>query len=319
MNEEILVAIPDGNIFSDYYDAIWNKSKNIDDFDEIKINSLINFFRLGRLYFKPTTSFSTSINPFKDLLKFIPDEELSKITNLPDIPYADIESGIGPFNLKRIFGFNELDEDEVTQNTRVSIKPYSIETCFGYWVPDAYDSHWQEKLEDANKQKRIKWNEFKEKFLFSSKNEIHKNYNKYVKGIMLHLVQIENLDKYVRGYLGDEDDLKGRLSDVIENEFNNFYDRTKRFLENKDRFERLVNSYVSGPIPEMWEDKLAYNEFCMSFFDYLRNEFTSNRKNNISKSIFNQIETEDINKIEVNFKKYLKNKGWKQECWLKLN
>ncbi|MDD3758569.1 MAG: phospholipase D family protein [Advenella sp.] len=322
LNEEILVSIPNNEAFSTYYEAVWEQGTKLKDANDIKINSLIAFFRTGKLYFKPATSLSTTINPFRDLLKLIPAEELEKLANLPEIPYADKETGIGPFSLKRVIESDEDNKDEPIINTRTSIKPYSIETCFGYWVPEAYDILWQRKLEESNCHKKIKWDDFKDKFESIEKDELFERYEEYINKIMSYLEKIDGLNKFICESLRLENDVKeekarSEFSEYLKREFNNFYVRTDRFLKNKKRFERLTNSFVSGPIPEMWDDKPAYDEFRDTFFDYLDGVAQSQTINYaVTKSIFEKIGSENINEIQESFELYLKYKGWENKDWI---
>lgn len=134
VNEEILLRVSGSAALSDYADRIWKEAIPLANADEkAKPKNLIAFFRTGALYFKPTTNLQITLNPFTPLLAALPDGEKKKL-GTASLPYADQETGIGPFNLRRAL---ELG-DEAPDN-KVSVKPYSIETSLGYWVPQALE------------------------------------------------------------------------------------------------------------------------------------------------------------------------------------
>jgi HKD family nuclease len=260
-NEEILVTLPKADTLAGYFDSIWNEAKHLDRLD-VTAKSLIAFFRTGSLYFKPTVTISLTINPFRELLKTLSPDELQKLSGFK-LPHADPESGIGPFNLKlAVLGdATPIDDSEDMQSIKAGIKPWSIETCYGYWVPSAVDNKWSEKLKDASESRRNKWIKFRDALDRVSETDLCKSYKNYLDAVGEVLERIP-------GYKDKIKHLKNNPFDSAESTFNKFVKRIKcRLLD--DQLDQLTMPFRRGKIPELWDDDGAYEDFRDSFFDYM--------------------------------------------------
>ncbi|MEQ1735941.1 MAG: phospholipase D family protein, partial [Rhodoglobus sp.] len=256
VNEEILLRVADGGEFGAYADRIWGDAKSLAKAVELaKPRTLIAFFRTGSLYFKPATSLQITLNPFTPLLATLPDSEKRKL-GTATLPYADQESGIGPFNLRRALGLGDDKPD-----TKVSVKPYSIETCLGYWVPQALEGQWQTSLGAATATKRARWNQMLKALADSRGKALVARYAEYINAVKALLVRSKiDVNAYLRENAQDPFDV--RL-------FDSFLGRVLARLKNTEYLTRLCSPFVRGAMPEIWDDPLAYADFEDSFFHYL--------------------------------------------------
>lgn len=322
-NEEVLVALTDAGALVEYFEAAWTNARTLDDLDTTA-NSLISFFKTGILYFKPVASLTTTLNPFRELLKLMTNEERALLGGIR-LPHADQESGIGSFNLKTAVQGNSSDDDsdeaveEIdvsnrTIRTRASIVPWSVETCFGYWVPSALEEAWQANLDISGNKKEERWVEFREQLSAVPDGELVRKYNEYLNGARVEFEAIPTLQNYL-------DELKERGQDPFGLAvFNKFSARVMMFLQDDKRIQRLARPFISGEIPEIWDDALAYEGFRTSFFDYLF-QVAQSGKNTIPavpKSILtalNADELENCDQLEELFEEYLQDNGWKDIDW----
>lgn len=326
-NEEVLVALADAGALVEYFEAAWANARTLDDLDTTA-NSLIPFFRTGILYFKPVATLTTTLNPFRELLKLMTNEERALLGGIR-LPHADQESGIGSFNLKIAVQGNsnddesdeaaeEVDVSNRKERTRASIVPWSVETCFGYWVPSALDAAWQANLDISGNKKEERWVAFRDQLAVVPDGELVRKYNEYLNGARVALEAIPMLPNYLN-------ELKKRKQDPFDEVvFSKFFARVMMFLQEDKRIQRLARPFISGEIPEIWDDALAYEDFRTSFFDYLFQVAQSGKSTipAVPKSILTMLntdESESSKQLEELFEEYLQEHGWTDNDWTRKN
>jgi hypothetical protein len=239
------------------------------------------------------------------------------------LPYADQATGIGPFNLKQALqsvtsleGWNDLGdetEDSVdVKTTKLSIKPWSIETCFGYWVPSALDRDWRTKLQEVGsvKRERLEW--FREELGDVDKKVLVEKYREYLSEVRSLLTKkIPRLES-----------LLAQLErDPFEEAFlERFVSRVISYLEDKNRLKRLAEPFVSAGMPEIWEDVQAYKDFRTSFFDHLeRTSRLLNNKPRAARIILERLGIDSPLGSEEEWSElfggFLKTSGWTDRSW----
>ena len=313
VNEEILVEFADHADLESYSERIWASATPLGELDErLKAKSLVAFFRTGSLYFKPTTSLQTTLNPFTELLRLLPDDERSKL-GTASLPHSDQESGVGAFNLRRAAGFSDNGRDaEDREASKASIKPYAVETCFGYWVPRAVEGELQEMLQKVGASKRARVLELRGVLESTGTKTLASRYSEYVSAVRRLL-----LDSGVSFI----DLLAAARRDPFDPaQFDTFLERVLARLRNEQYLDRLCKPFVPGAMPELWDDPLAYRDFESSFFEYL--EYVAQqpgKKSRIPKRILDRsgISTgaPDSMAIKPALQKLLATKHWAEEDW----
>lgn len=318
-NEEILVALADAGALVQYFDTAWDGASKLDAID-VAAKSLIAFFRTGILYFKPTASLATTLNPFRELIKSMLPEDRA-LLGAVELPHADQETGIGAFNLKLAIGRSELDDDQdspddeaispnAVQATRASIKPWAIETCFGYWVPSKLNDDLVRKLDEVGEQKKRRWEAFRDQLRAISDEELSQKYREYLDAVRIALTKIPNLQRYLAEL---------RRDPFKEDIFNQFLAQVIKHLDDPRRIERLSLPFTPGAIPEIWDDALAYEDFSRTFFDYLdlvarREDYRPTVPSAILK-VLNFSESPGGDQLLEQFEEYLENNGWNDDNW----
>ncbi len=203
-NEEVLVALSDAGALVGYFESAWSTAKPLGE-QNTTARTLVTFFRTGSLYFKPVNQLTKTFNPFSELLSQLPQEDLASL-GTPKFPNAVQESGIGAFNLMfASLGEQKSDKkatDDISSEnpapskiSAAKLKPYSIETCYGYWVPCALDSICSEKLNNSSKQQKSKLNLFSTALNAMQDDELNKKYQDYLQAVSKELGKIPNIGK----------------------------------------------------------------------------------------------------------------------------
>lgn len=316
INEEILVNIT-GNTqaFERYFNKIWEKAEELKNVNTPMAKSLIGFFRTGILYFKPEYQIQLTYNPFFALWHELTADEREKIVG--HIPNSEPGVGIGAFSLPRSVGLNFRESKD-----KKGIKPYCIETNLGYWVPSVYE----EKIKVAvnNKQKRDNYNELK-KAIEENEDEFfieqYKKYRDAAKKIFEDALGQNKIEKHINKI---NDEKQGSLLKYDpfndETHFKHFFDKIKEKITDPEwkYINKLCKRFISGPLPEIWDDYAAYADFKESFFEYI--EFLDEQKISrlVPKEILKKIESNKESTIEGKLASYLKASGWHEEYWPKI-
>lgn len=301
-NEELLVKLKTKirNIQQYISDTITN-SELIEYInpDETVESNIIGFFRTGSIYFKPYNHLSFTFSDFK-----LPDWVEEKIRNIEDRPrHTNPGKAWGSYNLKLSLGLKT--DDDKDENVKLSLKPWSIETCYGYWVPNKY----RYKVNESIKIKSIK-----------------------TRRVLLEVVGLmanRGIDSLLEDYKNHIDDAKRILkSNNIEYHFDEheLFGKYRKFLERivhklsePDRLDKLCSPLTSAGMPEIWEDNIAYKDFSESFYEYIASSLTGQIPR-IVRSIMERLEFTsnlDSNEVAECFIKYFESNEaeWVDAYW----
>jgi hypothetical protein len=310
-NEEILVDLPDDGQFLAYFDRAWASAMPLNDIDP-KARSLIAFLRTGILYFKPTVSLQTTLNPFRELIKELSDQDRERLGGIP-LPFADRGTGLGPFNLRlALVNGREASQDDADDesNKRPSVRRFAIETCYGYWVPSCMEEELEQTLEVAGAQKKARWIDLRDQLDAADFETIEGRYKDYLKRVEVELQQIPRVGSHLARLTTDPFDPK---------RFRGFFNRVRAYLADDERIRRLAMPLVSGPVPELWDDKPAYDEFAGSFFEFLDHiARRPGKKPRVAGALLRRLEVEEPTgpgELREAFERLLGDSGWEDEDW----
>ena len=314
-NEEIIIKISGDKVpFKKYFETIWKLSKPFDKTEEPKAKTLISFFRMGTLYFKPEYQFQFSYGPFSPLLNELSDDEKAKLVD--PIPNSESETGIGPFSIIRALNINIDDHVSKDDKSRASIKPYSIETRLGYWVPTCYKDEFEAKFMGSNNSKKEKYAVIKEKSKKAIDKSIIEKYHLYCDSVKGHLERANvNYQDYIDKI--NRDKPKSEYDPFKDDSgFRNFLYKFKKRINDDAYIEKLCSGFDGGPLPEIWDDYAAFVDFKESFFDYLEFIEAKQIKRRIPKIVLRKLASIDKIGIEERLTDYLEKFGWDEKTWL---
>jgi PLD-like domain len=315
-NEEILLRLTENTSrLEAYFEHVWDHEATALDERQGLVKTLINFFRTGRIYFKTSATFQMTINPFSELLRELPNAEIRMLTNV-SLRFSEPKAGVGPFALKSALGLNEADEDvlEKQENDghRSSIKPYSVETCFGYWVPDAVSGDLNRILESASAGKRNRFGRIVNAFNRTSDATLAAAYSEYLDDARNLFSALPSVSTVI-----------ARLPSSPFESQASFATRVSQFrknLANEDYVRRLCIPFGDTVMPEIWGDPVAYEEFKTSFFGYLSYVSGLPTKGSVPKQILKQSRcaprVADPDEIQKGLTHFLRETGWHdQDDW----
>jgi len=313
-NEEILVRLKSTALLDQYFTKVWTAAQPLDE-QVGRARNLTNFFRLGRLYFKATGALNATINPFPELLRALVPQERAKLGAVK-LPYASASGELGPFELRAALGLEDEGEDEDEESTepktRVSIRPYVVETCFGYWTPYRLAPAFDATCAIAAKSKLERLNQLATRLEETPHAELGAKYDQYIAaaeealrraGIDLSLRSELRLDPF-----NSQDWFEGKVKTLKKN------------LANPRYRNRLCRPFSSVPMPEIWDDVVASTDFRDSFFQYLSYVASLSTKPRVPRRLFDKAceghrerrvpDPSEAEELRDGFMDYLKMTGW---------
>lgn len=260
-NEEIMVRLdPAPQSVLSYAKATWNNSSDLDDCRP-QVDSLAAFFRTGDIYYQPYAHLRVTVNPFRRLLDRLPRLERAKLSPFTS-QYAEEEAGIGAFNVRLVYEATAGRTVESVSNKQARIRPYAIETCYGYWVSEPFVNKVDRTISEASAAKE----EFLTGFCYWLEGDGFRSALSAFRGYLAdakETVLAQEVDW--KRYAGKKDrhvfESTGSIEKCIE-------DLVAQLHDPLDR-EKHSHAFVTGRLPEIWDDAVARRHFEQTFFESL--------------------------------------------------
>ena len=265
---------------------------------DIKESNIIGFFRTGSIYFKPTSQISFTFSELN-----LPDWVESKLAEVLERPaYSNTGKAWGAYNMK--FSLGLFNDEETEQKSQLRLKPWSVETCFGYWVPNRYTQIVNRNIDEKS------------------------NHRKANLRNILNLMQQRGIDSLAldyKSYLSDvrrilaENELVWEIEEsCLLEKFTKFAERIILKLSDETKLDKLCRPLVSTGMPEIWEDNLVYDDFSESFFEYISGCLYERHPLIVRsmKKHFKLERQDDSDKIKSRFHKYFNSEAeWSDDYW----
>ena len=309
-NEEILLHIhPNGVSGWRYFQRVWDNTYSLSEIEEYTARSFsfTQFFRTGVLFFKPSVSLQTTINPFAKLMESLRPQDRARMT-ANRLPYSDPRPKMDAFDLKRAAQGQRRAPPIQERRTKTSLKPYSIETCLGYWVPTAYLPQVTAIIERGREARLPRIEAVRAALVALRESTVRTTYGEYLAKARERLANID-----LSRYLTDIPDPFDVERAVV------FH---KRLLDNlaRDEFRnRLASPFLKASMPEIWDDSQMRREFEDSFFAYL--EYVAGgtgRGTNIARTLQRRCgysEGDSDETIRIALEAILHDTGWGRDDW----
>lgn len=236
--------------------------------DNSKRESVFDFLNAGFLAFQSNKNFSIGFSTSKIWKSLVKDIN----TNLPStlakysIDVADI---LGVRNLD--YNDNEA-EDNLNETGRVrplnrfGIKKYSIETCFGYWIPRGYFLEEVKKILFPKNMNSTRVHDYQriysslkknsEKLTSPAQSKFEKLFEKIID------IKTRSIEEETRRKEVENDILQKKGS--IQKELIEHIAKKKNFYE-KYQLEYIRRGFYLTPMPYIWDDSSSVNDFLNSF------------------------------------------------------
>src|SRR5207249_2310693 len=131
-----------------------------------------------------------SLNPFARVLAELTASQRRRLVDR-QFDYADPGTGIGPFNLKLALGASTQERSITGEHaSKAKIKPFAIESCFGYWVPSKVSTALDNSLGRAGQGKRRDLKNLLSKLEAMAPATLRKRYERYLHQVAAVLREI---------------------------------------------------------------------------------------------------------------------------------
>jgi hypothetical protein len=301
--EELMLRIQNENVptsISDYVNSLKNHSF---EFQErsigLKTSSLRNFFSQGSLYTKTTESFNPSIEiDFGEYHDQVIDTLKANAAANP-LTGLLIKATNRISILDLLKQSDDMDTADIkTKKGGEGIKKYGLFTSYGLWIPDGYIQKTDNFLKyDSFKKRKARLTRIRESLNDSSGIvEVYKQILKQVANLIKMPDNLFFKGDYkinIKRLQSKLDWCKARLSDEDDNHFYNL----------------LLYPYYSSPMPNIWDDSIAVNDFIESFYYSLMAEHEKTQHRNLlyqSIRDFNYDNTSAFDCEELSPKEHLK-------------
>ena len=285
-NEEILLRlVPAPPSLLAYAEGAWTNGQMLED-SRPSVNSLTAFFRTGDLYYKRIPELRMTLNPFLELLEALSPEDKSRLSTF-DSRYAEKEKAIGAFNIRRVHGDpNDADSDgEKSQSPK--IRPYAIETCYGYWVAAPFVEKIEGVLDQSGKTKNDRLLTLLEWLQGPGRKETITEYKNYLKDVRQYMDECNINWKQI---LKDHDISSPFKSTKL---IKICIDKITENLQRESWRKRLSHAFISTYVPEFGDDVVARQHFEDTFFESLAEQSYKRTKHLSAKRLLEAVGIRD--------------------------
>lgn len=308
VNEEIL-SLVEMDFATQYFNEVWKQAIDVTD-DKLGERSaaknLVGFFRAGSLFFKPQTSICYTYNPYTEWAKKLKPEDRQRLSGGFRHESAEPGQGIGAFSVALAVNLQEESENERRSIGRFGISRYAIETTLGYWVPDFYVDEVESRVKDLglDRRKALEERGFRLKEL--GEEAILELYSAYRR----------SADRFIQDLdLQPPPEATGRQHPIVS-----IYRAVLMRLTSDDFLDRRCNQLVRSGMPEIWDDRVAANEFVESFFEYIALDASRPSRRLVPRQILERIGVSgivvvDAHKLRIDLEKSLRMMPWRRDDW----
>jgi hypothetical protein len=312
-NEELMMMLRAPRIPSGvrrYVDAVAKVALPIETIAPFEARTLASFFRGGDVYYRPTivTSFRFDLR--------LPAELREAMTRL-QVPIPGITARAGQtYNPFAEVGLTVEEEKELSETGnpdaetaqgagRVSLRNYGVQTCYGWWVPNAYAGNVEKKLAPTRARRSALLKQLAH--LLAQECDA------------LRSKAAERFDRLVKFAAKEGYRLIESRQRRIDR-FDEFLDRTSKRLADARWRKRAEQPYVQASVPEVWNDPTSSEEFIDSVFDYLEFVATTRKRPIIWRSLVEIVPSlgsaSSSDEIRRSVSSHLATQGWRHENWL---
>lgn len=267
-----------------YRDAVIATAVDIENVEAapLEITDLRSFFLCGSIAYRPTRSLVMTFEACR-----IDDEHRGVLRRALDqedgVPYADADTNGFGFNLvsalRAVAGDRAArDGEDEGRGANLPLRQNSIETAYGYWLPQPFADELSEAQRQMQANKRhqlLRWGEVLRDL---DPDLLEIELNRHVVGLQAF---------FQRHGLAIEPRANHREA------FRRFLDSTVQRLTDEDRVQRLVEKISIEPMPDIWCDVEAAERFEDFFFEDLASRFRDRSRSRVRDVLEPQIDCDD--------------------------
>lgn len=274
-NDELLVEIHGrDNTIEGYIDYTSDSASSCED-PAVGVDEYDSFqamLRDGFVYFKSNRPVPYTLNCFENH----PDvrDALERAVVSVPLPFHEDQS-VGLLNILKLLGISSSEKAEVDEEAqRAVLAPFSVETCFGFWVPYAFHQELDSKIDASASKKAARLFGHGQSLISKSDSQISADIqSRYFTVIDQRLAGVSA----PRLNLQQKREVEARVLRRVLN--------LRSKLAEREECMRLARAVSGAPVPEMWEDPRSKREMMESFCEYVswKLESTSRKRRIVRK------------------------------------
>lgn len=272
---------------------------------------LQSFFLSGSLCFAPVSSRRFTFEAFA--LTATQRRKLNQeLKRGSKVPHADPQTKGFGFSLtsavQALRGITipepELDDEAEAESelTRLRFRHMSVETVYGYWLPAPYGAQLKARAQNAQMKRFQVLRSFAADLSRSEDSSLERELTSYV-------AELERFFQDAGAPLKAEVDYKKRFSKFLEGR--------REWMDDEDRLERMARRVHVEPMPPIWSDDVAGQEFENWFFDEVADRLSTRRKSQIVEVLQRELHLE-TGATSLDVRKKLERRlkqGWSDSVW----
>lgn len=271
-----------------------------------EITTLRDFFMAGLLCHKPPAQRLFTFDAFRfDVLHH---QRLAEaLAGSSGVSHANPRTQGFGFDLRSALHVADDGDDldgESSSGNRVQIRPYSIDTVFGWWMPQAYGHYVRSKVEQDEVARERRLAEIGATLRTpEGEKSVHDAF----------ISHVTSLASFLEAHGIDARPVSNR-----ELRFKRFVTSRTKALSDPITTQRYARSMTLTGMPDIWEDGVAVEEFERSFFEDLAFRAGGMTQPTIVKSILSRLDDDTLS-IGSDFEEALRDalveEAWTDEDW----
>ena len=237
-----------------------------------QMNTISMFFADGVLYYKPFLVLQVTVNPFRELMALLSEDDKGRLIAF-ESPDAEPTAGVTPFSIVRAF---QRIKGAKEPRSRVTIRHFGIESCYGLWVASRYIAEVEQSIRKASVEKA----------------EFYDSLHGWLEDDHGRMRLREAFRHYLEDVRNTLDRTEVNWESVIE-ERNKMADLFRSIEPLEKRVEllkesllhdsgRITRSFFSAVVPSFGEDERSRDEFHRTLMESLAGSL---RKSNLSQAV----------------------------------
>lgn len=221
-----------------------------------QIDTLRDFFLAGVLCHRPQPPRLFTFDAFQ-IQPAHRDQLSAALAGSAGVSHASPETnGFGFSLLSALEGYvSDQSQPSRVKNDRTSLSPYSIDTVFGRWMPNAYADRVRSRIVSRDEKRS------RQLMMLGGRLQGHAGRREAHRAFSEHVASME---AFLSTHQIDAREIPNRTQ-----RFDAFIAARTRSLTNPEAVERYARSVMLTAMPDIWADDSAVEDFEASFFDDL--------------------------------------------------
>ncbi len=271
-----------------------------------EITTLRDFFMAGLLCHKPPAQRLFTFDAFRFDARH--HERLAEaLAGSSAVSHANPRTQGFGFDLRSPLQIADVDDDldgDGPSGSRVQIRPYSIDTVFGWWMPQAYGDYVRGKVaqDEAARERRLAE--------IGATLRTPEGERSVREAFASH---VETLGRFLETHGIDARPVSNR-----ELRFERFVTSRTKALSDPVTVQRHARSMTLTGMPDIWEDGVAVEEFERSFFEDLAFRAGGTTQPAIVKSILARLDDDTLSigsEFEDALRDTIAEEPWSDDDW----